>query len=87
MSPPPPDLNVESAWLTRSGFEVRNKRAVYVTAFVVPKWRFNIEIEGAGGSPTARNNRLGVFFAPQNHSLPATQFNIEIGGRGGQPTA
>ena len=48
--PPPPDLNVEPSWLTVSGFEVRNKRLVYVRAVVAPKRRLNIEIGGAGGS-------------------------------------
>ena len=50
LAPLPPDLNVESSWLTVSGFDVRNKRLVYVRAVVVPKRRFNIEIGGAGGS-------------------------------------
>ena len=59
----PPDLNVEPVWLKWGGPEVRNKRLVYVGAFVVPKRRFNIEIGGRGGSSTARKIGLGVFFA------------------------
>ena len=49
--PRPPDLNVEPAWLEGSGFEVRNKRLVYVKAAVATLRRFNIEIGGRGGSP------------------------------------
>ena len=62
LSPPPPDLNVESAWLKGSGSEVRNKRLVYVRAFVVPKWRFNIEIGGEGGIANRREFQTRRFF-------------------------
>ena len=52
LAPPPPDFNVEPSWLTVGGFEVRNKRLVYVRAVLAPKRRLNIEIGGAGGSAT-----------------------------------
>ena len=63
LAPPPPDFNVELSWLTVSGFEVRNKRLVYVRAVVALKRRFNIEIGGAGGPPPTCQTRLGIFFA------------------------
>ena len=49
LAPPPPDFNVGFAWLEENGFEVRNKRLLYVRAIVISKWNFNIEIGGGAG--------------------------------------
>ena len=58
LAPPPPDFNVEPAWLEGSGFEVRNKCLVYVKAVVAPKRRFNIEIGGEGGRVFIHQSKL-----------------------------
>ena len=69
LAPPPPDFNVEPAWLEGSGFEVRNKRLVYVKAVVAPKRRFNIEIGGAGGSAAHMSNVTGRFFRTYRYTI------------------
>ena len=62
LPPGPPTVNVDPVWQKGGGFEVRNKRLVYVRAFVVPKWRFNIEIGGEGGIANRREFQTRRFF-------------------------
>ena len=69
LAPPPPEFNVEPAWLEGSGFEVRNKRPVYVKAAVEPKRRFNIEIGGRGGITSHMKNMTGRFFCTYRTNL------------------
>ena len=76
LAPPPPDFNVEIAWLEGSGFEVRNKCLVYVKAVVAPKRRFNIEIGGVGGCAAPMSNLTGRFFRTYRTKLSRVVFIV-----------
>ena len=77
LAPPPPDFNVEPAWLEGSGFEVRNKCLVYVKAVVAPKRRFNIEIGGAGGRKHLQSNTLQIEFTCEINSVNSRQEEVQ----------
>ena len=67
--PPTPDLNVEASWPKRSGFEVRNKRLVYVRAVVALKRLFNIEIGWPVGITCHTGSPTGRFFCTHRTQL------------------